>query len=294
MNGVRYKIEHVSRYRYTAPAQSCVMTLCLQPRDDRGQSLQGFEIKTEPAAVLNAQTDYYGNTHHVFNLHQEHDALRIVMRSDVCSAVPDPLPLALPRDAWREARSWSNSFEYWDFASPSALTRPTPALAAFVDRHQIAPVADPLTDLLRLSSTLHRAFRYEPGTTAAESTTERILETGCGVCQDYAHVMIAIARSWGIPSRYVSGYMGDASAHAETSVGTHAWVECRLPEIGWLGFDPTNNALADEQYIRVGIGRDHHDVSPTRGVLHGGGETELDVEVIVRCLQGSPESSSAG
>ena len=294
MTGVRYNIEHISCYRYTVPAQSCVMTLCLQPRDDRGQSLHGFEIRTEPAAALNAQTDYYGNTHHVFNLHQAHDALRIVMHSDVCSAAPDPLPLALPRDAWREARSWSKSFEHWDFASPSALTRPTPALAAFVDSNQIAPVADPLTDLLRLSSTLHRVFRYEPGATTAESTTERILETGCGVCQDYAHVMIAIARSWGIPSRYVSGYMGDASPNAETSVGTHAWVECRLPEIGWLGFDPTNNALADEQYIRVGIGRDYRDVSPTRGVLHGGGETQLDVEVLVRCLERSPETSSEG
>ena len=288
MNGVRYNIKHVSCYRYGAPAQSCVMTLCLRPREDQGQSLDGFEIKTEPAAVLNAQTDYYGNTHHVFNLHQEHDALRIVMHSDVRSAVPDPLPLALERDAWSEARSWSSSFEYWDFASPSALTRPTPALAAFIDRHQIAPVADPLTDLLRLSSTLHRAFRYEPGTTTAESTTERILETGCGVCQDYAHVMIAIARFWGIPSRYVSGYLADASLNAETSVGTHAWVECRLPEIGWLGFDPTNNALADEQYIRVGIGRDYRDVSPTRGVRHGGGETQLEVDVLVRCLEGSP------
>ena len=292
MTGVRYNIEHISCYRYTVPAQSCVMTLCLQPRDDRGQSLHGFEIRTEPAAALNAQTDYYGNTHHVFNLHQEHDALRIVMHSDVCSAVPDPLPLALPRDAWREARSWSKSFEHWDFASPSALTGPTSALAAFVDSNQIAPVADPLTDLLRLSSTLHRVFRYEPGATTAESTTERILETGRGVCQDYAHVMLAIARSWGIPSRYVSGYMGDASPNAETSVGTHAWVECRLPEIGWLGFDPTNNALADEQYIRVGIGRDYRDVSPTRGVLHGGGETQLDVEVLVRCLERSPETSS--
>ena len=293
MAGVRYYIEHVSRYRYETPAQSCVMTLCLQPREDRGQSLREFEIKTEPAAALSSQTDSYGNTHHVFSLHQKHDALRIVAHSDVRTAVPAPLPLALARDAWREARSAARAFEHWDFTSPSPLTRPTPALTALIDRHRIAPAADPLTDLLRLSSTLHRVFRYEPGVTTAESTMERILRTGAGVCQDYAHVMIAVARSWGIPSRYVSGYLGDTGL-TETSVGTHAWVECLLPEIGWLGFDPTNNALADEQYILVGMGRDYRDVSPTRGVLHGGGETELEVEVRVRCLEGGPEMSGAG
>ncbi len=293
MTGFRYYIEHISRYRYETPAQSCVMTLCLQPRGDRGQSLREFEIKTEPVAALSAQTDAHGNTHHVFSLHQKHDALRIVARSDVRSAAPDPLPLALSRDAWREARSAADAFEHWDFTSPSALTRPTPALAAFIERHRIAPVADPLTDLLRLSSALHRVFRYEPGVTTAESTMERILGTGAGVCQDYAHVMIAIARSWGIPSRYVSGYLGDAGL-SETSVGTHAWVECLLPEIGWLGFDPTNNALADEQYVLVGMGRDYRDVSPTRGVLRGGGETELEVEVRMRCLEGGPGRSGAG
>ena len=289
--GVRYNIEHVSCYRYDTPAQSCVMSLCLRPRDDQGQSLHGFEITTEPAATLNTRADHFGNTHHVFNLHQEHDALRIVGRSDVRSAVSDPLPLALARDAWLETRSSARSFEYWDFASPTALTRPGNALTAFMDRHQIAPVADPLTDLLRLSNTLHGTFRYEPGATTVESTTEHILETGRGVCQDYAHVMIAIARSWGVPSRYVSGYLDDASPNAATSVGTHAWVECLLPEIGWLGFDPTNNALADEQYIRVGVGRDYRDVSPTRGVLHGGGKTELEVDVSVRRVEGSWEES---
>ena len=290
--GVRYNIEHVSRYRYDTPAQSCVMSLCLRPREDRGQSLHGFEITTEPAAVLSTRTDHFGNTHHVFNLHKEHDALRIVGRSDVRSAVPDPLPLALSRDAWPEARSWARSFDHWDFTSPSALTRPSAALTAFMDHHQVAPAADPLTDLLRLSNTLHSTFRYEPGATTVESKTEHILETGRGVCQDYAHVMIAIARSWGVPCRYVSGYLDDASLNTGTSVGTHAWVECLLPDVGWLGFDPTNNALADDQYIRVGVGRDYRDVSPTRGVLHGGGKTELEVDVVIRRVESSSETSS--
>ena len=283
--GVRYHVEHVSRYRYDTPARSCVMSLCLRPRDDRGQSLHEFGIRTQPAAALNPQTDCFGNTHHVFSLHREHDALHIMTRSDVRSAVPAPPPSALDRDAWLEVRSWAHAFELWDFASPSALTRPSPALTAFIEQHQVVPAEDPLTDLRRLSRTLYRVFRYAPGATTVESTTEHILRTGRGVCQDYAHVMIAIARCWGLPSRYVSGYLDDAGVNAETPVGTHAWVECLLPGVGWLGFDPTNDALVDAQYIRVGVGRDYRDISPTRGVRHGGGRTELEVDVAVRRIE---------
>ena len=118
-----------------------------------------------------------------------------------------------------------------------------------------------------------------------ESPVEHILETGRGVCQDYAHLMIAIARSWGIPTRYVSGYLNptDQSGEQAPSNATHAWVECRLPELGWIGFDPTNQSFAGEGgKVHIAVGRDYHDVSPTRGVLQGGGATHLEVDVRTR------------
>ena len=131
---------------------------------------------------------------------------------------------------------------------------------------------------------LHRSFTYLPGSTWVVSPIEHILDSRQGVCQDYAHVMIAIARSWHIPACYVSGYlyMDGQGGEAVPQKATHAWVECRLPGLGWIGFDPTNRSLANERHIRVAVGRDYQDVAPVRGVFVGGGESRLDVEVRVR------------
>ena len=118
------------------------------------------------------------------------------------------------------------------------------------------------------------------------SPIEHILETGRGVCQDYAHVMIAIVRSWGVPTRYVSGFVAasDALAGKVKHSATHAWLECLLPGIGWTGFDPTNRVLAGPAHVRVAAGRDYRDVSPTRGVFVGGGHSVLEVDVAIREL----------
>ena len=134
-----------------------------------------------------------------------------------------------------------------------------------------------------MASTLYAAFAYEPGSTEAHSSIEHILETGRGVCQDYTHVMLAIARSWGIPSRYVSGYLHSEGMSSEQSAGSasHAWAEFLLPGMGWVGVDPTNNTFADHRHIPVAVGRDYIDAAPTRGTVLGGGESSLEVRVSV-------------
>ena len=281
---VRYEIEHTSRYRYAGRVRRSVMLLCLEPRGDRGQRLLHFEIETRPLARLSRETDCFGNTRHVLNVHRPHEALDITTRTTVETAPAPSLPDALRAGAWEEVRAFGGSFHGWDFTRPSALTRPSPALAAFTARHGIEPGRDPLESLLRLSDTLHRRLCYVPGSTSVESSVEHVLETGRGVCQDYAHVMIAVARSWGVPARYVSGYLHVTGLPGEQAPdnATHAWVECRLPGLGWVGFDPTNRSLAGERHVRVAVGRDYRDVSPTRGVCQGGGEARLEVDVRVR------------
>lgn len=280
---VHYDIEHLSRYHYSRSPKQCVMMLCLKPQNDRGQRVLNFEIETDPAALLTSEQDCFGNTRHVFNLNGEHGVLEIIARSKVSPAPFSPLPHSLGAGAWNEIRSWKDSFALWDFVHPSALTRPPSLLGDFVDRHGIRPGEDPLKGLLRLSDTLHRCFRYVPGTTSVLSSIEQILTSGSGVCQDYAHTMIAIARSWGIPARYVSGYLRLSGLEGEQAPenATHAWVECLLPELGWVGFDPTNRCLVDERHVRIAVGRDFRDVSPTRGVLQGGESTGIEVSVRV-------------
>ena len=288
---VRYDIEHVSRYSYDSSVRQCVMLLCLEPLQDHRQRLLDFEIETSPAASLNRESDCFGNARHLLALHRTHRALEITTRAAV-DAVPAPgLPERLGTGAWEETRSAVGSFADWSFTSPSDLVRPSPGLEAFVQRHGIEPGGDPLESLSRLSDTLHRCLEYIPGSTTAESSVEHILETGRGVCQDYSHLMIAIARSWGIPSRYVSGYLRQAAGDGGQAPvnATHAWVECRLPGLGWVGFDPTNQSRAGGGgEVRIATGRDYRDVSPTRGVLRGGGGMNLEVEVRVGESGGSP------
>ena len=282
---VRYEIEHVSRYSYDSSARQCVMLLCLEPHRDRGQRLLDFEIETRPPAFLNRETDFLGNARHLLDLNREHRTLEIRACSTVEVAPCPALPDCLGTGAWEEIRSRQDSFADWNFTRPSALVQPSAGLEAFVDRHRIEPGGDPLESLSRLADTLHRCLYYIPGSTTAESPVEHILETGSGVCQDYSHLMIAIARSWGIPARYVSGYLHLPGGSGLQPAGnaTHAWVECRLPGLGWVGFDPTNQSLTGHGgVVRIAVGRDYHDVSPTRGILKGGGETRLEVEVRVQ------------
>ena len=283
---VRYEIEHVSRYRYSAPVQRCVMLLCLKPLEDRGQRLLDFRIETEPASRPSPERDGFGNTRHVFDLHRGHETLWIRTRSVVEKTQPPTLPARLGAGAWEALHAARRAFADWDYTRPSALTRPCPALAAFTERHAIEPGDDPVASLPRPSEALHRTLRYTPGSTTAESPVEHVLETGEGVCQDYAHLMIAIARSWGVPARYVSGYLHltDAPGEQTPSSATHAWVECRLPELGWVGFDPTNRSLAGNGHVRIATGRDYRDVSPTRGVIHGGGTSRVEVDVRIRAV----------
>ena len=281
VSGNRYEIEHVSRYVYSLPVRQCSMSLCLKPSERMGQRLLSFAVKTEPVAALNEETDAFGNTKHLMHVHRDHESLSIAARSVVETAAPAPLPESLGGGAWDAIGRWKRSLDYWDLTRSSVYVRPSPSLDAFVRRRGIAPEADPLSSLSRLNEAIYDSFEYLPGSTSAVSPIEHILETGRGVCQDFAHVMIAIARSWGVPTRYVSGFVAASGELAKHSA-THAWLECLLPEVGWTGFDPTNRALAGAAHVRVATGRDYRDVSPTRGVFVGGGQSALQVRVSIR------------
>ena len=281
---VRYEIEHISRYSYTAPATRCTMLLCVEPRSDREQRLLDFAIRTKPAVSLTGDIDTFGNSRHVLSINHPHESLEITSRSTVEVQFTPDIPDTAGIGAWDEIHARRDTFADWDYTHSSALIPASTALDGFVQRHRIAPSDDPLESLLRLSDLLFRRLSYVPGTTSAESTVDQILRSDRGVCQDYAHAMIAVARSWGIPSRYVSGYLHDAgnSIHQAADNASHAWVDCRLPNLGWIGFDPTNASLATETHVRIATGRDYRDVSPTHGVIHGGGESQLEVDVRIR------------
>ena len=280
----RYRIEHITRFVYSHPVRRCTMSMCLQPIEAPGQRLADFSVSTTPPGRLTTETDPFGNTRHVLTLHRDHDLLEVVSTSEVEVAPPPALPERLGEGAWDEVRTMAADPKWWDFTGSSPLARPSPALSRFAARLGVEPGDDPLLDLLALSSAINDAFEYAPGVTSVESTIDEVLASRKGVCQDYTHVLVAIARSWGVPTRYVSGYLyvtGDGPRRPGSAFGaaTHAWAETLLPRLGWIGLDPTNRAVADRRYVRIAVGRDYRDVPPTRGVIEGGGDSQLEVEV---------------
>ena len=260
------------------------MSLCLQPMESSRQRLRSFSVSTTPPAGFTTEIDPFGNVRQVLTVNRPHQLLEVVSLASVEVDRPPDLPESLAPGAWEEVRSMSNDPRWWDFTGASHLARWSPALDEFVTELGVAPGDDPLVDVLALSSALSDAFEYTPGATSVDSPIEDILTSRRGVCQDYTHVLVTVARAWGVPTRYVSGYLyvtGSEPGDAGSAFGaaTHAWAETRLPGLGWVGVDPTNRTVADQNYVRTAIGRDYRDVPPTRGVIAGGGDSHLEVDV---------------
>ena len=279
----RFLVEHLSNFRYGEPAHGSLMLLRLRPREEHGQQILKFSLHIDPLAAPTQFEDSFGNACHLFNIHREHRQAAVRSRVQVEIAYAPPRVGRMEKGGWDALSDVADPVRCWEFLRPSHFARPSPALEAFTAANGIRRGADPLSSLLETASMLHAAFRYEPGSTEVNSPIEWILESGRGVCQDYTHVMIAIARSWGIPSRYVSGYLHlEGTASEQTPVGaSHCWAEFLLPDLGWVGIDPTNDTLADHRHVRVAVGRDYIDAAPTRGAVFGGGEASLEVRVTV-------------
>jgi transglutaminase-like putative cysteine protease len=279
-------VRHSTRYQYDQPVRESVMELWMQPQKRANQRLISFELELDPAAQLFSYADTFGNAVYHFDIPQPHDRLAIVARAAVETEPPAPLPDQLDRGEWDRLRSDFVRGEHFDFLHPHGFTGPTQALAAFIAERNLEElrVRDPLRALRELNQAIYEAFAYEAGVTRADSPIDDVLKARAGVCQDFAHVMIAICRGWGLPARYVSGYLFTDRKAGDRSDpdATHAWVEVFLPSLRWVGFDPTNNILAAERHIACAVGRDYSDVPPSRGVYKGEAESELAVGVTVR------------
>lgn len=282
-----YSIRHVTRYRYDAPVRESVMQLYVQPKSDGVQRLQSFQVASSPRAGLQAYTDHFGNAVYHFDVPGVHQELTIEADAEV-----EVQPASAPPD-WVDGSAWTTlaspqlQGDNFDWLAQRGISHATPALEAFLKDRRLGRGDDPMTALRRLNRVLFESFAYAPEATDVDSPIDVALESRKGVCQDFSHIMLAAARLWGIPARYVSGYLftkrdaGDRSA----ADATHAWVEAFIPPCGWVGFDPTNNVLAGERHVRVAMGRDYDDVPPVRGVFKGPANSELAVAVSVRPAQ---------
>jgi transglutaminase-like putative cysteine protease len=283
---VLLEVRHVTRYLYDDFVRESVMEVWMQPQKQAGQRLISFDLELDPAAQVFSYADTFGNAVYHFDIPQPHDRLTIVARSAVETVAPVILPEALDRGEWDRLKSDFVRGENFDYLHPHGFARRTAALDAFVAEKKLDELRglNPLRAVRELSQAVYDAFAYEAGVTRADSPIDDVLKARKGVCQDFAHVMIAICQSWGIPARYVSGYLFTDRKSGDRSDpdATHAWVEVFLPSLRWVGLDPTNNIVAGERHIACAVGRDYSDVPPTRGVYKGEAESELAVGVTVR------------
>lgn len=277
-----YSIRHITRFRYAEPVRETVMEIIMQPRTEGPQRLVHFQVNLTPRAQLFSYNDHLGNVVHHFNTLKNHDALSIEVLAGVEMQPHAPVPGAAPREAWEGLVRDRLADDEYDMLAAGHHADVTPALDAFIAAKGLKPLSDPLSTLWTLNRTVFEAFEYDPHATQVDTPLTEIFLHGRGVCQDLSHVMIAIARRFGIPARYVSGYLSHTRSDARPEPeATHAWVEALVPGVGWVGFDPTNNVIAGERHVRVAVGRDYHDVPPTRGTFRGRSDSELAVAVTV-------------
>ena len=281
---MRYSVRHVTRFTYDTPITESVMEARMQPRSDGLQRCLHFSLTAAPAARMMMYQDHDGNTVHFFNIPARHSRLTITADALVESLAPKPVPHRVGPGAWAQLDAVAASGEWWEWTAPSPFTHRTPRLDSFSRELALERGHDPLVVLRRVMSEIYARFEYKPQSTRVDSPIDVALEARRGVCQDFAHIFIALMRPLGIPTRYVSGYLfRDLAGGDRTAEGaSHAWAESFVPGLGWVGFDPTNNLVVEDQHIRVAVGRDYADVPPTRGVYKGLTAVRNELAVAVR------------
>lgn len=303
---MNFHIVHTTRYEYSEPAVESHSELRVHPRNTSRQVVRQHTTAVDPRVPLESFTDYYGNHVEMISVPWRHTHLTVTSRSAV-ETRERPARLEPTRLTKSEAvrLCWPRRRELYDFLMPS---RHAPCLPQIEELgNELMPSTKPFHKLVHdLNHWIYTNLKYVPGVTDIQTPIGDVLEKRAGVCQDFAHLMIALFRSVGLPARYVSGYIetDDAAQHSERlraagqdsdleddsaddrrlvgATASHAWVEVYSPSGDWIGLDPTNNMLESERHVQIGIGRDYGDVPPLRGVFKGAQRQLLSVKVSVR------------
>ena len=289
MMPLRYSVEHETRYAYTAPVSQSWQLARLTPRTLPWQVLRSHALHIDPPAdERHDAPDSFGNTVTHFGLHGAHRLLRVRMQ---CIVEVDARPAPAPGgEAWERVREGVRSGLPRGDLLPARMNEPTPLvpLSEGARRYallSLAPGRDWLEGVQDLMHRIHREFEFEAGATTVSTSVDEVLHQRRGVCQDFAHLLMACLRGHGLPARYVSGYLLTEPPPGQPRLmgvdASHAWVAAWSPTHGWVEFDPTNDQLADARYITLAWGADFADVVPLRGVILGGGNQEMEVSVNV-------------
>lgn len=291
---MKYRVRHITTYRYGEPVLLSHHAAHLAPRDTSGQRHGDIRLRLSPlpAVLQDGKLDYFGNPITFFTIQEAHSKL-VVDASFVVETSRQPALPHLDATAWeRVAADLANGgrpqmaeamdFLYPSYQVPHLREARTYAEPSFTPGR---PLTEAVVDLM---GRIHADFTYDPEATAVGTPLAEVFAERRGVCQDFAHLGIAALRAMGLAARYVSGYIRTLPPPGKPRLigadASHAWMSVFVPGWGWLDLDPTNDKLAGEDHITVAWGRDYDDVSPIKGVVLGGGVHQVDVSVDVAPL----------
>jgi hypothetical protein len=257
-------VRHQTVYRYAASAGRVAMRLKLMPVDTPAQTVLEWQVSVNGEPITGFHPNSYGEREAIWIRHDRLDHATIVAEG-----------LVDTRESHGVVGHLSSRVDTRYFLRDTSLTRASAGIAAMA--RDLPEQDGPLATLHALSAAVSDAVQYRAGVTTSNTTAAQAFALGAGVCQDHAQVFIAAARSIGIPARYVSGYLlaGDGDALHET----HGWAEAWLPQLGWIGFDPSNRVCVTERYLRVASGLDADEAAPIRGSVTVAGDIWIDADV---------------
>lgn len=284
---------HETRFEYSEPVERSSHRFCLAPIRDERQQVLDYDLHVSVDGISRDYEDVFGNRTRQLEVTAPYTEMVIVSRSTVTvdGVVASELKTPLRRDqiplVWMP---WQRQMMQ-AYLMPPELPEPelrelSEFAMSFVERNDY----DLVETLLDMNRTIYRDFTYVPGSTTVETTPFQVYSTRKGVCQDFANVLICIARLLSVPARYRVGYIytGGSYENKIQSDASHAWAEMFLPWTGWIGFDPTNGCLARADHVKVACGRNFRDAAPTAGTIYrGGGLEKLSVNVRVERIEGS-------
>lgn len=290
-----YEVTHRTVYEYAQSAAFSQHLLRLTPRETEVQRVLANRITVTPSADgVAPERDLFGNTAHLATVARPHDRLEIVAVSRIELQAPSQF-IAEASSPWEDIRELATGLRgkadpaVCPFAFPSPMTVSDDAIEDYV-RESFTPGRPCIAAAAELCSRIHADFEYLPGTTSAETLPVESFRGRKGVCQDFAHVMLAALRALRIPARYVSGYLRtippEGQKRLEGADASHAWVAVWDPVLAWIDFDPTNDLVPGLDHVTLAWGRDYSDVSPVSGLVVGAGDQQLSVGVDVVPVHG--------
>jgi transglutaminase-like putative cysteine protease len=275
-----FEIQHITRYIYDSPARDSANQIILFPIKDEFQDVLKQEVTVSGNPIVDRHIDYYGNEVGSFTYSEPHSVL-IINSKILVSTKHRPYPVndIFPAQQWEDLKPLQYIVPFIDFLRQEYFE-------GFEDLKKLVEELKGKNDIpyqvaMRFCEYVYKDFNYIKGVTTVETTLDEIWKLKAGVCQDFAHILTEMLRMVKIPARYVSGYICTDKNGMRGEGATHAWAEAYIPDYGWLGLDPTNNIIANENHVRLAVGRNFMDCSPVKGVYKGSSGHSLEVAVTV-------------